>query len=403
MRIGIAVASDAVRALLVRGDSIIWTDELVRESETDLSETIVSLLVKAPFRRWPRPAVAAAIGPHASQVKLLAALPPVDDPEIIAAIVHERPSAYFLSDAGELRTTSARVVGPGIAWVGAVPAAYVDAVRRGCRAVGLRLTMIAPSATVLPRVTPDRRLQITDGPISLHITVSDAGLESARRLPTSLADPTGRIAVIGPLETLGDRAVYFADAFGVTMIGPGAPITLGPHGELLRANRRLATSLSIPALIAVLVAAILLLSPLASLVAARRMEVELGRIESSEAWQLAEEAIEQLRDVSSSLAAIEEFTVLGRGRLHLLASLAGAMPDSTAIQNLDMHDERISVVAVAPNASLLLAALGAVPGITSTELDTDEAHITPDGRQLRSIAIKFRYSDSDIAAPTAEQ
>src|SRR5881296_3715873 len=83
-RIGLALARDAVRAVAVRRRRILWAAEAPLEPGAALDAAIRSLLAAAPVPRFPRPVLSAAIGPQASQVRLVAGLPDIQDSETLA-------------------------------------------------------------------------------------------------------------------------------------------------------------------------------------------------------------------------------------------------------------------------------------------------------------------------------
>lgn len=87
LRIGLSVASDSVRAVGVRAGDVLWAIQAERSLTDDLYADIVKLLRHATLPKWPRASVMAAIGPSASQTKLLSGLPAIVDVNALHSIV----------------------------------------------------------------------------------------------------------------------------------------------------------------------------------------------------------------------------------------------------------------------------------------------------------------------------
>src|SRR5439155_14731053 len=86
-RIGLAVGRGAVRAVMVRDYQVVWAGEVPLPSYDALQATVTALLATTPPRRWLRPVVHAAIGPHGAQVRHLVGLPEITDADALSAIV----------------------------------------------------------------------------------------------------------------------------------------------------------------------------------------------------------------------------------------------------------------------------------------------------------------------------
>src|SRR5687768_1287681 len=95
-RVGLAIAHDTVRAVVVTGTRLLWAGETSRELGPPTAGDITTLLARAPIGRWRRTPVAVAVGPHASQLKLVVGLPPLDDARIMGAVVRENAGTFFL-------------------------------------------------------------------------------------------------------------------------------------------------------------------------------------------------------------------------------------------------------------------------------------------------------------------
>ena len=366
-RIGLALGHDTIRAVVVRGDRIVWAAEADREPGAPLAREIVELVREARLPRWPRPVLAAAVGPHASQVKLLEGLPPLGDGELLGAIVHQRPGAFFLQNGVPVRTTGVRVLGPGEAWGAAIDSTHVECVREAAAALRMKLAFVAPSAVVLPRVLEGERFAVADGPVAVEVTRSGDGFASVRRLPAPAAAGVGAPEPVPALRAI-DPAGRFADAYGAAIAAPGHPLTLGPRGDVPWERRRRRWMVIPPVAVAAVGAVALLLSPLRADLAARRTEAELRRVQASREWRLTVDVLAQRERVTAELAEVEGFAASRPRQTALLAALARALPDSAAVERIDVRGDEARVVIVAPRASAAIGALRAAPGLAEVAL-----------------------------------
>lgn len=366
VRIGLALGHDSLRAVVVRGGRITWTGEAAREPGAPRADEIVALLSAVPLPRWPRPVLAVAVGPHASQVKRLEGLPPLTDGEVLRAIVQQRPEAFFLQNGTPVRTTGVRPAGEGAAWSAAIDVTHVDSVRQAAAVLRLRLAFVAPSAVVLPRVLEDERFVVADGPVALDVTRSAGGFESIRRLPASAAEAM-EPAPVAALRAIDDPA-RFAEAYGAAVAAPGDPLTLGPAGDVPWEARRRRRRLLPPAILAAAAAAALLLSPLQPYLAARRAEAELREVQASNAWRLTVDVLAQRERVTAALAEVDSFALARPRQAALLAALARALPDSAALEKVEVRDGEARLVIVAPRAAGAISALRAAPGLGEVAL-----------------------------------
>jgi len=402
-RIGVGIGYDAVRAVVLRGEEILWAGEVGRDSETELSDVIVTLLSDAPLPRRSRPALAAAIGPHACQLKLVEGLPPVEDADVLAAIVHERPSAFFLQNGSPLRTTGMRVVRAGSGWIAAIEEPYVEGVRLACAALRVKLAMVAPAAVVLPFAVSSKEFFRADGPVTLLIRLTETALASVRRLPSPPESSTHSADPVPALNPLGERAERFADAYGAAIAPLGDLLTLGPAGDVPWSRRRFRTRCLPPALVAGAAMAAMLISPVMPLVVARTAESSLRTLHASEEWRLASTVHAELQRVTSVLTEIDRFAGARAHHTRLLAELARALPDSTAIEQFAARDGEVKLVAVAPKASSVVAALRTVPGLASLAVVGDVTRAFRGGAELDRITVTFEHSGSTTGDSAAEE
>jgi Tfp pilus assembly protein PilN len=396
-RIGLSLGHDALRAVVVHGGRITWAGEVAREPGTPSVDEIVALLAEAPLPRWPRPVLGVAVGPHASQVKLLQGLPPLTDTEVLSAIVHERPTAFFLQNGTPVRTTGVRLAGEGVAWSAAIDAPYVQSVRDAAAAMRLRISFVAPSAVVLPRVLHGEQFVVRDGPVALEVTRDRDGFSSVRRVPAATAD-AGPPQPVSALLEIDEDAGRFADAYGAAVAAPGDPLTLGPRGDVPWEARRRRWRIIPPAVLAAAGAIALLLSPLKPHLDARRTEAELRTLQASEQWRLTVDVLAQRERVTGALRELEGFAASRPRQTRLLADLTRALPDSAAVERIDIQGDEARLVIVSPRVNRAIAALRAAPGVSEAALVGEVAQTASSAGPLQRATVRVRTA---APAPTS--
>ena len=306
-RIGLAVGREAVRAVMIRRHRVVWKGEmpLGPGGSEAVQAAAIALLAAAPRRRWPKPVVHAAIGPHAAQVKRVVGLPDIADADALAAIVREAAGTYFLKNGVPLLTTRVQPTGAGTAIAAALDRPYVDAVRAACRAGGWRMGPIAPTAVVLTRAFTGPAFHWNDGPLTIEVSRNATGaLDAVRTRPAREDDADATtLAPVAELAALGPGAARFADAFGAAAVDAREPLTLTADGFDLRAialPRRTVTLVS--AVLAMTVGAVGL-SPLAAKWAGQRALARVHQLRPGR-WQVISTSLGQLDRVSAILRRV---------------------------------------------------------------------------------------------------
>ncbi len=233
--VGLAVGLDDVRAVAVRRGTVTWAAEAPLENGQALADAIGLLLAEAPVRRWPRPVLAAGIGPHASQVRLIAGLPDIEDPETLGAVVREGAGSFFLKNGVPLLVTRVRPASPGTAMAAAIDRPCVEAIREACKRRGWRWAGVAPAAIVLPAALDDEHFAWTDGRVVLEVKHSHRQVESVRtRTIESAGLPGDPLHLVPALAALGDQGARYAVAYGAAMLQEQEPLALSPLSEGVR-------------------------------------------------------------------------------------------------------------------------------------------------------------------------
>lgn len=383
---GLALARDRVRAVLVRRGNVVWAAEAAMEADRPVEATIASLVAEAPVPPFSRPTLSAAVGPHASQVKLVAGLPEVQDLATLAAIVRESAGSFFLKDGVPLITTGVRAEGVGAAWAAAIDQPSVDAIRTVCRARRWRPGPIAPTAVVLPLALADESFTWTDGGVALDVTRSDLALASVRRRSGGAAEAVGAGPQAVPaLASLGDGAARYADAYGATALRSDEPLALHPEVGGLRPFAR-------PGLVLLVAVLSLALSPLAAMWARKRAEARIAAVRS-EQWQAMVAGLTQLDQITRTIDEVSRFTASRSNVTVLLGDLARALPDGSVLLSFEMDGQTGKASFLALEASATLRVVRGLPQVASADLVGPVSRITMAGRELERVAIQFRLSD----------
>ena len=388
-RLGVALSRDTIRAVAVRRNRIVWAAEATVERGAPLDAAIAALLAKAPLPRIPAPVLCVAVGPHASQVRLVAGLP--EAPEATAgAIIREHAASFFLKDGVPLITTGVQLTGKTEAFAAAIDRPYVDAVLRVCRARRLRFGFIAPSPVCLPSAFEDCSFVWVDDGFAVEVSHLDGALESVRTrsqgAAASMQSSPFRLAP--PLIVLGDNAAHFADAFGVAAAAAVPALALDAvaagfwNWESTR--RRLAPP-------AVLFAAGLLaiaLSPLSAVWAGHRAQARLSSIRDDQV-QTVVSTLDVLDRTTAILEEVHGFAGSRRDITNLLGALAARLPAGTAVVSLELTDSLCQLSALSPNSADVLSAIGRIPGIRSVELSGPVQHETIAGHEIQRVTVRW--------------
>ncbi len=393
-RVGLAVNHDSVRVVAVTEEGVLWAAEAAIGPDQALEAVIAPLLAQAPLRRWPRPTLSAAVGPHAAQLKRVAGLPEIEDPATLAAIIREGAGSFFLKNGAPLVITGVRPAGPGAAWAGAVDRHVVEAVRDCCRTRGWRLGLIAPVAVALPRAWEDPAFTWTDGRVVLEITRSNATLESVR---TRLASATGQAASplhpVGELAGLGDEAGRYADAYGAATLDAGEALAVDPGAAGCWSGARVRKALVAPGVVLVLAMLSLALSPLAARWAEKRAQAQADRVRGDQ-WVTIDSGLVQLHRVTLVLETMRAFAASRAGVTALLGDLTRALPEGSAIANFELDHDKAQVLVITPEPAAVLTAVKGLKGLAAAELAQTVTRGPSVGPAFQRVVLRFQLKAS---------
>jgi len=235
--IGIGLSSDRLRALAFEHGRIIWCAQTAFGPDISLLDALTELTSSWPLRKWcwrhgRRNKVAIAIGPTMSHFRLLRGLPPMNH-ALRLPVVQESASRFFPVDHGSLVVTGIQEVDETSAWASAIPAELIAEIKRACAALKWRCEAIVPTLALLPSCSADEELQWVDGPMFVRVLRTKLGIQSIERRRRSTTEQPvicDSAAVLAPLETLGQGAWGFADAFGAATVRRDQPFVLRIKG-----------------------------------------------------------------------------------------------------------------------------------------------------------------------------
>lgn len=393
--IGIAIASDAVRAVAVRNGAVQWASQTDRMDESDLAADLALLLKDAPLSRLARVRVVAVVGPAGAQTKRLTGLPALDDAEALSRIVRESAGRFFLRNGIPIVTTGVRIDGNG-AWVAAFERPVVDAIENVCAQRKLRLALIAPTLIVLPLSTARREISWYDGKLCASATYAADG----RLMAASRSGDCGGVdefpAPVAALATLGSGAWRFADAYGAAVASEHEPIAWRARSEG-RKRGPLTCAGKVAAIGALLAGVGALALPAAGdALAARKFSAQAAQL--APRTRRAMVARGELAHMSRALAEISAFAAGRHSSVLLLQAIAHALPDAAALASIHVDTVAGTMVIVAPRIAAALAALDSVQVISALEIVGPVTKEIAGGKELERASVHFRLKHPSAGA-----
>jgi len=391
--IGLSIGSEHLRAIGVSAGKVRWTVEAERAPGADLAGEIVSLLRHATLPRWPRPKVAAAIGPTGSQAKRLTGLPAIADAPTLQAIVREGASRFFLRNGVPLRVSDVRIAESGVAWAAAFEVPIVDGVEAACRGLRLRVRLIVPSVVALARgLEDDDCIEWRDGDIGARVSIAGHTISAARRWSAADRDDADTVRqprAVEALRVAGESGWRFADAYGATQLPADEPLALRTmSGDLDAGVSRRSVRVAAAAL-CIATAAAIVAPGVSSAVSARRSGRELAAIEHRR--RDAERAERDLARMDAALAEVAAFDATRRSPTLLLASLAHALPETTVLVTVRIDSAGATIAVLAPRAAAALAAVDSMGQVTSPEIIGPVTKEVVGTRELERATMHIRF------------
>ena len=388
-RIGLALGHDAVRAVVVRRHHVVWAAEAAVEPNAVIAEAVAALLDAAPVRRFPRAILSVAVGAHASQLKLAAGLPDVQDAGTLAAIIKESAASFFLKNGVPLVTTGTQPVSSGIALAGAIDGPSVELVRDICWSRRWQLGFIAPLPVALIHGVLDSAFSWTDARVVTDVGRSDGTIESIRTRSASGAEPGAAPQPVPALATLGEGAVRYADAYGAALLEGPQALALDALAAGVWTTREARRRLVAPVLALALAIVAFALSPLGASRAARRAQARLATVQANE-WRAVASATQQLDRLSAILTTVQGFSVSRSPATPVAGALARALPEGSTLLSLELSDEQGQISVLTPNPAAVVAAVQRLPGARSAELVGAVRRDASAAREAQRVTVRWR-------------
>lgn len=388
-RLGLAISSDRISAALVQRGAAIWSDVRSLDGAMSRADVIAHVLAACPRARWIPRRVVVAIGPSGVQVKQLHDMPPNVDRRALGAIVREGAGRFFLKNGKPLETTCATAGQDCTVWAAAYDSSLLHEIEEACRNARWRLTAVVPFVTVLRLGTRDQTVAWADGELRFCATYDHGCLTRVRYGRDDSPDVGGILAPTPAVIGAGNEHADLLPAFAATQIGADEPLALRFRALTAAPTKR---QLRIAALSSALAVVSWWLAPsVAATVRAHRAEQNLSRWASRLRVDRRERSM--LDSVTRELQGVTAFETRARSMTLLLAEITRALPDSCAIDQLQVVDSTGgNIVAVAPRAAGIVDALERVPIIAGPTIAGPVASETLGGRSLERVSVSFRYA-----------
>ena len=387
LRVGVAVGTSSVRAIVVRRGRIVWTREAPLAMGEDRAAGLAQLLAAIPVRRWPRTRVNVAVGPAYVHTKRIVGLPAVADRSVLARILSESHGRFFLRNGIPLAISEVDVDPAGGVWAAAFERPLIEDLADACRATRLPLGVVAPTVTVLSRALKDERIGWSDEQVAVTIETHAGRVVSLRRSVTHPEPIESAPVPVPPLAALGASALDFADAYG-------AALADARDASILRLRRR-PTEEALPAWRLTAASAALVIA----LIAAFAMPVLALRRESSRAAATlaalakprreAEAVAAELRRISTTLNGLAAFGRTRRSATLLLAGVTRSLPEGTALAMVRLDTTTVTLVVLAPRATAVLAALERWYEVTAPTIVGPVTKEIAAGHEVERATIRF--------------
>jgi Tfp pilus assembly protein PilN len=410
--IGLAISRSEIRLVgLNRVGLLVWNRSLPRgRADTSLAEVIGGALAERPasLRRGAR--LACVVGPAEAQLRSLHGLPQLRSAAEQLAMVAESVDRFFVSEGARMRVSAPVRLREGELWTAAVQRDLVAQVAEACRAHRVTLVGVAPIAAALghlvPRREPDAadralpaaRVQRIDDGTRLHVHFD------AHALPLHVwreraAD--GLPMLEGDVHLPERISAAFGDAYAATFLRPHDPFVIAEHADDVRRSRMARRRTH--AWTAMAVAGLVATAWVPGAMAASRADRARARLASLAARQRELRRVEaQLAGSTLALNGIASFEASRRSATLLLAELAMALPDSTAITTLHVDSVGGTLTVLAPRAAGTLEAVSALSLIGRVQMTGAVTRETTGGVELERASLRFTFKRRAVATPSRD-
>jgi hypothetical protein len=393
--IGIGLSRTELRLVAERRGEIVWTHTVHRQREpaaAPLTEFVVRALAARPASLGRTVAVACAVGPADAQLRPLYGLPRLRSAAEQSALIAGSLHRFFVSDEDPMRISAAVRSRDGELWASAVNADVVAALVQACRAERLRFIGAAPVVAALGRLVVARtaearqvaEIRHTDDGTTFRVRYEEG---SPIRLHRERAPVDAPCSTIGDLEVCAG-AEALADAVAASRLEPDDDFVVSERTDDDRRMRadRLRTR-AWWAIAAASVAVALLLPGMRSL---RHGEQARAKLVALSAQRLDLQRVQaSLLSSSATVANLASFERSRRSATLLLAELAMALPESTAVTALHVDSLGGSLTLLAPHAAAALENVAAIPIVGRVQMAGVVNREIAAGAELERATLRF--------------
>lgn len=399
-RIGVAVSRCEIRLVGVNhAGLLVWHRSYSRVREgSSLAELVGKALDERPSTLRGRVRLACVVGPAEAQLRPLHGLPQLRSSAEQFAVVAASVDRFFVNeDAGARMRVSAPVRGrTGELWAAAVHDDVVMQLAEACRAHRVPLMGVAPVAAALGHLVASRSTNPTDhvahverveDGTRLHVHYDDA------RFPVRIwreRATAGLPTLEGDVHLPERVEPCLADAFAATLMRARDPFVIGEHSDAVHRARivRRRTQSWIALAVAGIVAAALIPGSLA----ARHADDARAKLVSLATGQRQLRRVEaDLAASTATLDAVASFEASRRSATLLIAELAMALPDSTAVTTIHADSLSGTLTVLAPHAAGALEAVSALPHVARAQMTGAVMREVSAGTQLERASLRFAF------------
>jgi hypothetical protein len=375
LTLGVELASDAARAVVLEQGRITWSGESAIGPDASAADALHALATEALGRRASRARLAVAVGPALAQLRRLHGLPRVRDARTLSAIVQQSTGRYFRQNGTPMVTTPLGERAADGAWAGAIEEPVVDVVAELGRTLRFTSTSLVPVAEILGHAAPDSGFTWHDGDVAIEVRYDGARLVACRCVPSHLVsgEHGAGAALAAPLRTIARDGVRWAGAYAAAVAASASPLSLHPARALADPTRSRLVAAGIAC------AAGLIFSFLAPSIAAARAERNAtARIASLSAVAAGTEQNERSLAASARLLSqLAQFQRSATPKTLFLAALTCAIDDETTLVSLQLEPSAGTLSAITPSAASLLGKLESIPEVASPTIVGSVTSDTP--------------------------
>ena len=395
VRLGISIRQDECAAIVVRRGRVRWHGRIARDSSVGVRPALAELLASAPSRRSGVRAVV-AVGASYAQIARIAGVPHTLPVGVVARLVQENVASFFLRSPGRLVVTSVQRNADGAAWSAVLDGALVEEAIDALRTARFGSAAFVAEPVAAALVLAPGLHRVVDGGVVAEFVSTNAGTfqRFRRTRGDSIAESADTVEDLPlAIRPLGEDARHYVAAFGAASCSPDHPLAwrrpVDPRRVRSMARLRLGAS-----------AALLVLSIVAALLApairawsdARRSM----RLADRREWVRAAAArVESdLRLVTGSLDRVERFGSRRDDVPLVLAELARALPESTALLSLRIDSVEVNLSILTPHAADVVSELSHAERVAAPRILGSVMRERGKREPLERATIRLRRRDS---------